>query len=64
MDQIEAREYAEHLIRSHAEDIEWLTIHEMADSFFGNDLNEEEAKQVYEAISTARLKVFWSDQYS
>lgn len=64
MDKIEAREYAEHLIREHATDIEWMTIHEMAEDYFGNDLDDEDARQVYEALCTARLKVFWSDQYS
>lgn len=59
MGEDDVRDYAEHLILTHSEDIEWLTIHEMAEDYFGNDLSEGDAERVDTAIRTARISVRW-----
>ena len=60
MGEDDVRDYAEYLIREHVEDIEWLTIHEMADDYFGNGLSDDEAEQVDQAIKTAIVSVRWN----
>lgn len=53
--------YAEHLILSHATDVEWLSIHEMAEDYFnGEELADGDANEVQQFINTATVTVSWS----
>lgn len=57
----DAREYAEYLIRNHAMDIEFLTVHEMAEDYFVDELDGEDVDAIYTALHTAILEVSWND---
>lgn len=60
------KSYAESLIFSHIEDIEGLTIYEMADTFFDADqfsdpdgLSREDMERVRDFLYSATVKVTW-----
>lgn len=56
----QARNYAEHLIRDHAYDIEGLSIHEMVGDYFDDyelDLTREDFDSVREYIRKSKLTI-------
>jgi hypothetical protein len=57
MTESELKDYAYGLIMSHAQDVEWLTIHEMAEDF--EDFTDSDAHKVDELIGTAIIEVYW-----
>lgn len=56
------RKYAEEIILAHATDIEWLSIHEMAEEHFGRNLTDEEAHVVDKLICNADIEVIFTDR--
>jgi hypothetical protein len=56
----ELREYAETLILEHARDVEFLSIHEMAEEHApGGVITDEEARVVDDLIAKATVTVSW-----
>lgn len=56
----EIREYATTLILEHARDVEFLTIHEMAEEHApGGEISDEDAKKVDDLITKATVEVSW-----
>lgn len=56
----EIRAYATTLILDHARDVEYLTIHEMAEEHLdGGEISGDDAKAVSELISSATITVEW-----
>jgi len=60
MTEDELHAYATTLILEHARDVEYLSIHEMAEEHLvDGQISDEEAKKVSELISTATVVVSW-----
>lgn len=57
MNEQELRRYAAGLILDHAQDIEYLSIHECAEDFTGEEISEEDARKVSALISRAIVTV-------
>ncbi|HET9889691.1 MAG TPA: hypothetical protein VFQ42_04250 [Mycobacterium sp.] len=58
----EIRQYAETLILDHARDVEFLTVHEMAEEHVpGGEISDEDAKAVHDLIGTAIVTVSWPE---
>lgn len=55
------KEYARHIIRDHAYDVEFLSINEMAKDFFGEDLSNEDARRVDYLVSSAVVDINWKE---
>lgn len=55
MTEEERREYAEELIRDHAQDVEFFTVLEMRD----DEISDEDAGAVLSLIYRARFTVSW-----
>lgn len=56
----EIREYATTLILEHARDIEYLSIHEMAEEHLeGGEISDEDARKVDDLITKATVEVSW-----
>lgn len=53
----ELEEYATTLLLEHARDVEYLTVHEMAEQHLGREITDEEAKTVHEMVVRAELTV-------
>lgn len=53
----ELEEYATTLLLEHARDVEYLTVHEMAEEHLGREITDEEAKAVHEMVVRAELTV-------
>jgi hypothetical protein len=52
----EKRAYAEKLIRSHAQDVEFLTVFEMSGE---DEISDDDARAVHELIFKAEVTVTW-----
>lgn len=59
MTDVDLRKFAEHLIRTHATDVEFLTIHEMAEEWVGDcdGINDRDANRVADLIASAKLTI-------
>ncbi|WP_435582887.1 hypothetical protein [Amycolatopsis thermoflava] len=56
----ERRQYAETLIAEHAQDIEFLSIFEMAEEHApGGEISDDDAKAVAALIGEAKVMVTW-----
>lgn len=55
----DAKQYAERLIRDHAKDVEFLTIHETWEYANGGELSNDDALAVADLISAAKVTVEW-----
>jgi hypothetical protein len=54
------REYAETLIREHAQEVEWLSIFERAEEcLIDGEISGDDAHKVHALISRARVTVSW-----
>lgn len=61
MTEQELRDYAERLMIEHAFDVEFLTIHEMAEEHFGHEISEKDAQRVDTLMSKAIVTVVLGD---
>jgi hypothetical protein len=57
----ELRDYAESLILSRAQDIEFLTISEVAEDNLGRELTQDELEEVDRLIARATVVVTWDE---
>jgi hypothetical protein len=58
----ERREYAATLVLEHARDVEYMSVHEMAEEHLeGGEISDEDAKAVHDLISKATVTVSWPD---
>lgn len=55
----EVKAFAKDLIYDAASDIEWLSLFEIYDEWFGEELSEEDAQRVMLAINLADVEVTW-----
>lgn len=53
----ELEQYAADLVYAHANDVEYLTVREMAEVHLGREITDDEAKQVHDLISRAEVVV-------
>jgi hypothetical protein len=58
----ELRDYAEALILDHAQDVEYLSVHEMAPQCIGHDIDGVDARAVHDMIGKATVMVSWPDE--
>ncbi len=59
----ERRDYAATLILNHARDVEYLTVHEMAEEHTeSGEISDEDAKAVHDLISKATVTISWEDE--
>jgi hypothetical protein len=62
MTEDERREYAELLIKDHAKDVEYLSVHEMAWRLPGGEISDEDATAVHDLIGKAVVTVTWPEE--
>lgn len=59
------KDYAEHILLSQTEDVEFLTVWEMWESYShapkGRELTRGEESRIYELLQKARVTVSWED---
>jgi hypothetical protein len=57
----EKKAYAEYVIRQHAKDVEYLSIHEMFEDYTSEQsiLSDTEADEILTLIKIAKLEVSW-----
>lgn len=59
------KDYAEHVLLSHTEDIDSLSVYEMWESYSerpdGHWLSEAEEADIWERIQKARVTISWED---
>ncbi|QUH01419.1 hypothetical protein HUO13_11905 [Saccharopolyspora erythraea] len=59
MTEEELKAYAKELILEHAHNVEYLTIHEMAEDYAPNGISDADAKKVDRLIHSAKVTVDW-----
>jgi hypothetical protein len=58
----ELRDYAAALILEHAQEVEYLTIHEMAETHVaGGEISDDDARKVASLIHQATVSVWWPE---
>ena len=61
MTEQELKGYAEHLIEEHATDIEYTSIYEMAEDYFGGEeFTEDDFEKVNDLLSRVTVTVTWN----
>lgn len=56
----ELRGYAEYLIQEAAQNIEFLSVSEGSEDYFGEQLTEDELDRVYDFVYEASVTVRWN----
>lgn len=55
----EQQEFAQRVMEEHLEDIEWLSLFEIYNSWHGTDLDDADAREVMNLIHTATVTITW-----
>lgn len=53
----EQRQYAAELVLAHAQDVEYLSVFEMAEEYHGEEIDDEDGRAVHDLVRTAIVTV-------
>lgn len=57
----EHQQYAAELVLAHAQDVEYLSVFEMAEEYHGEEIGDEDGRAVHDLIRTAVVIVSFPD---
>lgn len=53
----ERQQYAADLVLAHAQDVEYLSVFEMAEEYYGEEIDDEDGRAVHDLVRTAAVTV-------